>query len=214
MSLQVKDGAGKFMPMTPVGVCRTQGTIVRQPGEEPVRPGEKKTLWLPWLFQQRLDKPGKYTFILTYKLADDAPIETAVLPVQVVPLTKRMVEKAIVEHWWHNPEEIPAFVREDLNRHQWAVTDILTSKGYVSAVVKFAKGYTLPPRPEYANPEFWFQEGRYLFEPKPFASTAETEENIVASDFHLRLPPQAAGAAKHQLERTLAVELGFLGHAG
>jgi hypothetical protein len=174
-----------------------------------MQPGEKKTLPILWPFQQRLDKPGKYSFVLTYSLADDAPIQTIVLPVQVVSITKRMVEKAIVERWWHEPGETTAFVQEALDKNQWEATDIHISRGYVSAVVKFAQGYTLPPRPEYANPEFWFQEGRYLFKPKTFASTTETEENILSSDFYLHLPSQAAGAAKHQLERTHAAELGF-----
>ena len=207
-------------------------------------PGDKKTYSIGWPFRlQGFQKPGIYRFVLTYDLAapdmdawriqgrfsgetDEAKV--AKLLEQVPPLTlktepcqievkkveRRMVEEAIVDHFERREKPLFEFVGRGLAAGKWEVTDVRHFRGYISCVVQFAKGYTPPARPKYCNPEYWFQEGRYFFEPWDWTQRKGIKrpprQQMVSFRFKIRMPKHALLGSLLSYNKDLATKLGFV----
>jgi len=89
--------------------------------------------------------------------------------IEILPVTKAMLKKRITLSFTERPFAKPedfAFLSRTLQQHQWYIDDIRQENRHISCLLKFAKGYNPPQRPEHIPSEYWFNQGRYLLVPQ------------------------------------------------
>jgi hypothetical protein len=194
MSVEVYDESAKVIPINLGGRCGNMNPIVPDDIKR-LNPGEKVDFYVGWPFSGTgFEKPGKYNLVLFYDLRAPNTeawsiagrfsggktnpkitkrikripkllIKSKPLNIEIHSVTKNMLEGMVVEYYHERERPMFDFVAKDLNSRKWRVCDIRQSNGWISCLVKFVDGYMPPPRPKYVTKGYWFEQGRYLFEP-------------------------------------------------
>jgi len=143
--------------------------------EPSLQPGEKR--WeSTWYFPNNFNQGGIHTVRLSFRVTRNGALDSITLPLEIVPISKAMVERAIAARW--QPDDAaPNQVLQSLWQGKWAASKISVREGTVSAHVTFAAGY------KYEG----FKNGWYRLEPEIYPSSDPTGDQF-ANGYKLEGP--------------------------